>query len=85
MLTINFVYILHFIVLVYNYCGIIRIALDFHRVYVLGDMSSNSLVCRDHVDQRDGTQHVQDHAKFAALSYTPLNVDFVCRDGNMNN
>ena len=43
MLTINFVYIFHFIVLVYNYCGIIRIALDFHRVYILGDMSSNSL------------------------------------------
>ena len=57
----------------------IGIALDFHRVYVFGDMSSNSLVRLDHVDQRDGTQHEQDHVKWAALSYTPLNVDFVCR------
>ena len=79
MLTINFIYIFHFIVLVYNYCGIIRIALDFHQLYVLGDMSSNSLFCLGHVDQRDGTQQEQDHAKWAALSYTPLNVDFVCR------
>ena len=72
-------YIFHFIVLVYNYCGIISIALDFHWVYVFGDMSSNSIACLDHVDQRYGTQHKQDHAKWAALPYTPLNVDFVCR------
>ena len=65
--------------LVYNYCGIIRIALAFHQVYILGDMSSNSLVRLDHVDQRDGTQHEQDLAKWAALSSTPLNVDFVRR------
>ena len=46
---------------------------------VFGDMPSKSLVRLDHVDQRDSTQYKQDHAKWAALSYTPTNVDFVCR------
>ena len=76
---VDFKHMFNFLRLAYNYGCVIRVALNFHRTYVFGDVSSDSLVCLDHVDQGDGTQHKQDHTIWAALSYASLNIYFVCR------
>ena len=44
------------IMLVYILIGNPFGTFNFHRAYVFGDVSSDSLVCLDHVDQGNGTQ-----------------------------
>ena len=67
MLIKDFINILNFILLVYNNRCVIRIALDFHWVYMLGDVSSDPLVSLDHIDQGNGTQYKQGHTEWTAL------------------
>ena len=59
MLRKDFINIVNFIVLVCNNCCVIRVALDFHWVYMLGDVSSDPLVSLDHIDQGNGAQYKQ--------------------------
>ena len=65
--------------LVYNNRCVIRVALNFHWVYMLGYVSSDPLVSLDHIDQGNGTQYKQGHTEWTALSYTSFNIDFACR------
>ena len=69
MSSVDFKHMFHFLRLAYNYGCVIRVALNFHRAYVFGDVSSDSLVCLDNVDQGDGTQPKQDHTIWAPLSH----------------
>ena len=64
---INFINMFNFSRLAYNYGCVICVALNFHRAYIFGDLSSDSLVCLDHVDQGDGTPHKQDHVALTLL------------------
>ena len=77
--SVDFKHMFNFLRFAYNYGCVIRVALNFHRAYVFGDVSSDSLVCLDHVDQGDGTQPKQDHTIWAPLSHASLNINFVCR------
>ena len=59
----DFINILNFILLVYNIRCVIRIALDFHWVYMLRDVSSDPLVSLDHIDQLNGTKLTKEEMK----------------------
>ena len=79
MLSKDFITILNFIVLVYYNRCVIHTALDFHWVYMLGDVSGDPLVSLDHIDQGNGTQYKQGHTEWTALSNTSFNIDFACQ------
>ena len=55
-------------VLVYYNSCVIREALDYHWVHMLGDVSSDLLVCLDHIDQGNCTRNKHGCTEWTALS-----------------
>ena len=57
--SIDFKHMFNFPRLGYNpiICCVIRVALNFHQAYIFGDVSRDSLVCLNHVDQGDGNMN----------------------------